>query len=307
MECGQYLSVEAEVRIMVKRKGLHILRLAMLAMLSAANWSCTQAAQAPTMADALGLADGQVPDSAPVGSADATAWFAPKPDPQCVDSPCWHNGKCHWAGPPLECVETPESCLTSALCLWDGMCWVYNGLCDAIERPAAPCATSKACEAVGWCHTLQDGRCRPGSDADCQNSQACQSSGACSYADGVCAPTTQWHCAHSSGCSQAGRCYWNGKQACVVHTQDDCAASQGCALSGECTLSKDGVCTAPPGTDCSATPGCAAYGWCKLGNTGQCRADSVADCLKSTACKLSGACAYSVFGCINPAALYKAQ
>lgn len=250
--------------------------------------------------------------------------------PACVmgedicEKDCGLYGRCSHSDNTCAAVSD-EDCRHSQVCRVSGSCSVNGGQCTALTvadcafdldcGPGSPCKVDKGvcvpdcaqrpeCKAKGGCsHVGSFGKCEPGSDDDCSQSDSCAQEGLCSFPQdnqGLrCAATADSQCASSTGCALHGRCYaFEGK--CVTAFDPVCLNRPECVNKGACTIWLQSACQVGCSAECRASEGCRQNGactaerilclhddsWCVPGV--RCMASSDQDCLASLGCATAG-------------------
>lgn len=105
-------------------------------------------------------------------------------------------------------------------------------------------------------------------DFSCQETQKCNESGKCTYAQDMCVATRQGDCSNSTNCTKLGECqfqldsYSQGGVGLCVANVDGCARSEVCKKYGKCSPGDDGFCVVGGDEDCAESQLCMANSRC---------------------------------------------
>lgn len=221
-------------------------------------------------------------------------------------------------------ADGDRACQSAPICHQYGACWYRQGA----NPTAAEYGTRTEIAATG----IYEDECEARSSTDCQKSESCLMSGACSYvrigrdADQLsdCVPSTDGECASSKLCRALDRCsllvkdrvprcatrYEIDQEECPSCKLDglcrasggtcrpigdaDCRDSEACKTARRCKVSPDGTKCVAPINDCIESEACITEGRCRLGANNSCEAGSDDDCLKSKACKSERRCVFDL-------------
>jgi hypothetical protein len=104
--------------------------------------------------------------------------------------------------------------------------------------------------------------CRATNQADCQASEVCFYSAACTFDGTACVLRFDSDCARSGICSVEGRCWLGPEGYCIGRHETACKVSQACWESGCCGLTTGGWCDIPNQDSCTASLVCQDFGAC---------------------------------------------
>jgi len=173
-----------------------------------------------------------------------------------------------------------------AICKISGRCTWEEKVQRCLATEPTDCRKSDTCRSSGLC-TLEKEKCVGAAAEDCAASEQCRSAGACSFTGNPfepCRPRTDADCGESQACKRHGRCH-PAQDRCVVQTEADCRQAEVCRRDGACSFT---VPTDEPSD--TQSPHQAASSPGPRGALLRCEAANDADCAQSQACRKDGRC-----------------